>query len=42
LPKLEGPFSNVLLAATATGATHPFSRDLDDATLRRLIEVADG
>jgi RNA polymerase sigma factor (sigma-70 family) len=40
--KLEGPFSNVLIAAAADGSTHPFRRDLDDKTMRRLIEVADG
>jgi hypothetical protein len=42
LPELEGPFSNTLLAATADGGTHPFPRDLDNASLRRMIEVADG
>jgi hypothetical protein len=42
VPRLEGPFSNVLIAATADGAVHMFRRDIDDKTLRRLIEIADG
>ena len=42
LPKLDGPFTNVLIAATADGAVHTFRRDLDETTLRRLIERADG
>jgi RNA polymerase sigma factor (sigma-70 family) len=42
LAKLEGPFSNVLIGATADGGTHPFPRDLDENTLRQMIEIADG
>jgi Protein of unknown function (DUF1559) len=42
LPKLDGPFTNVLVAATADGATHLLRPDLDETTLRRLIERADG
>jgi hypothetical protein len=40
--KLEGPFTNVLVAATADGASHAFRRDIGDKDLRRLIEIADG
>lgn len=42
IPKLEGPFSNTLIAATGDGAAHSFRRDLDEKSLRRLIEAADG
>lgn len=40
--KLKGPFSNVLMVATADGASHPLRPDIDSKTLRRLIEIADG
>jgi hypothetical protein len=42
LVKFEGPFSNVLLAATSDGAVHSLKRDLDEKTLRLLIERDDG
>jgi RNA polymerase sigma factor (sigma-70 family) len=42
LPKLDGPFSNTLIVAAADGETRPLRRDIDEKTLRRLIEVADG
>lgn len=42
LPKLEGPFSNTLIGATADGAAYSFRRDIDETDLRRLIAVADG
>jgi RNA polymerase sigma factor (sigma-70 family) len=42
LPKLDGPFSNALITVTASGDTHLFPRNLDEKTLRRMIEIADG
>ena len=42
LPKLELPFPNVLMAATADGDARPYRPDLDEASLRRLIEGNDG
>jgi hypothetical protein len=42
LPELDGPFSNTLIAAVADGSAHTLRRDLDEKTLRRLIETADG
>jgi hypothetical protein len=42
LPKLEGPFSNVLMAVTANGAAYALRRDIDEKDLRSLIDSADG
>jgi RNA polymerase sigma factor (sigma-70 family) len=42
LPKLDGPFSNALLAVTADGNPYAFPRNLDETNLRRMIEIADG
>ena len=42
VPKRDGPFTNLLVAATADGAVHVLKPDLDETTLRRLIERADG
>ncbi|MCI0701101.1 MAG: sigma-70 family RNA polymerase sigma factor [Planctomycetia bacterium] len=42
LPKLEGPFKNTIIAATADGATHPLVPDIDETSLHRLIGIADG
>jgi hypothetical protein len=42
LAKLDGPFANVLMAATADGDARPFRTDLDETNLRRLIERNDG
>ena len=42
LPKLELPFTNVLMAATVDGDAHPYRPDLDETTLRRLIEGKGG
>jgi len=40
--KLKGPFSNVIMGATADAATHAFRPNPDPKNLRRLIEIADG
>jgi RNA polymerase sigma factor (sigma-70 family) len=42
LPKLEGPFANVLIAGAGDGAAYALKRDLDEKTLRHLIERNDG
>jgi hypothetical protein len=42
LTKLDGPFANVLMAVTADGDARPFRTDLDETSLRRLIERNDG
>jgi hypothetical protein len=42
LPALTGPFANVRHAATLDGAAHALKPNLDETTLRRLIEPNDG
>jgi RNA polymerase sigma factor (sigma-70 family) len=42
LAGMGGPFTNVLMAATADGAAHTFRRTIDETNLRRLIERDDG
>ena len=42
LPKLEGPFANVLAAATADGAAHKLRRDFDEKKFRQLVGAQDG
>jgi RNA polymerase sigma factor (sigma-70 family) len=42
MPPLTGPFANVRNAATFDGRTHGLRPDLDERTLRRLIEPNDG
>jgi RNA polymerase sigma factor (sigma-70 family) len=42
LPSLTGPFANVRHAATLDGAAHALRPNLDETTLRRLIEPNDG
>jgi RNA polymerase sigma factor (sigma-70 family) len=42
LPKLETPFPNVLMAATADGAVYPLPANLNATVLRWLVERADG
>jgi RNA polymerase sigma factor (sigma-70 family) len=42
LPKLDGPFTNVLMAAGCDGAVHAIKPDVDETSLRRLVERADG
>jgi RNA polymerase sigma factor (sigma-70 family) len=42
LPKLDGPFANVLHAAAADGAAYPLKRTIDGQVLRNLIEMNDG
>jgi RNA polymerase sigma factor (sigma-70 family) len=41
LPKLAGPFSNVLNVAMMDGSAHALKRDIDAETLRRLIVMND-
>lgn len=42
LPKLDGPFSNTLIAAGADGATYTLRRDIGEKELHRLIQMSDG
>jgi RNA polymerase sigma factor (sigma-70 family) len=42
LPKREGPFKNLVLAATADGAVHTFKPDLGDDVMKLLITRDDG
>ena len=42
LPPLTGPFANVRHAAMLDGGAHAFRPNLDETTLRRLIEPNDG
>ena len=42
LPPLTGPFANVRNAATLDGIVHGLRPNLDETTLRRLIEPSDG
>ena len=42
LPPLTGPFANVRNAATLDGIVHGLRPNLDETTLRRLIEPNDG
>ena len=42
LTKLDGPFANVLIAAHGDGAASTYKRDIDEATMRMLIERSDG
>jgi hypothetical protein len=42
MPALAGPFANVRNAATLDGTAHSLKPDLDERTMRRLIEPTDG
>ena len=42
MPPLTGPFANIRNAATFDGRTHGLRPDLDERTMRRLIEPNDG
>jgi len=42
LPKLEGPFSNVLMIGWGDGSVRAVKRDIEEKTFRRIIERADG
>ena len=42
VPKREGPFKNLMLAATADGAVHTFRPDLPDDVMKLLIVRDDG
>jgi RNA polymerase sigma factor (sigma-70 family) len=42
LPKLAGPFGNVLLVAFMDGSAHAFRRNIEDKTLRLLIHMNSG
>src|SRR5581483_2489871 len=42
LPKLDGPFTNVLIGAMMDGCVHSLKQNLDEKTLRILIERDDG
>jgi RNA polymerase sigma factor (sigma-70 family) len=39
---MGGPFTNAVFAAHCDGAAYAYRRDLDETTLRRLIEANDG
>jgi RNA polymerase sigma factor (sigma-70 family) len=42
LPKLDGPFTNVLMGAMMDGSVHALKRNLGEKTMRLLIERDDG
>jgi hypothetical protein len=42
LPKLDGPFTNTLIVGAADGMAYALRRDIDEKTMRKLIEVSDG